>query len=240
MTQELCTPADPGRHGSCRVGLSPRPRALARRSCAAALIAGLAATAGHAQDATWVGGNAGDPNEWVEPLNWNPNTAVPSGTATFTDTGVTTVANDFGVVTIGAIQFTGTPNAQAYTINIDNPFIVTGAGVTNSSTNTQTFNITSGNSLVFQNASTGNSGTGAVTYNNQSGGFIVFENTSTAGNANTSYINNSILQFFDTGSAASASFTNNIQLDFFFSSTAANANRAGPGNLHRAISGVSA
>jgi len=187
----------------------------------AAAIIPLWLTAGSAvaQDATWVGGNGVDPNEWVEPLNWNPN-GVPSGTATFTNTGTTTVANDAGIVTIGALSFTS--NAQAYTFNIDNPFIINGAGVTNSSTNTQTFNVTSGNSLVFQNGSTANNGTGAVTYNNDF--FIFFENTSNAGNANTTFINNEIVQFSDTSSAGSANFTNNVQIDFFDSTTASNAN----------------
>ena len=173
-----------------------------------------------AQDATWVGGNVGDPNEWVEPNNWTGGT-VPTGTATFTNTGVTTVANDAGIVIIGAIDFTGTPNAQAYTINIDNTFIVNGVGVTNNSTNTQTFNITDGNSLIFQNSSTANNGTGAVTYDNAF--FITFENTSNAGNGNTTVTNNEIVQFFDNSSAGSAHITNNIEIDFFDSSTAANA-----------------
>ncbi|HEY5063934.1 MAG TPA: autotransporter domain-containing protein [Xanthobacteraceae bacterium] len=181
---------------------------------------GLGTLAAHAQDATWVGNNGGDPNEWVEPNNWTPAT-VPSGTATFTNTGVTTVANDNGIVIIGAIDFTA--NAQAYTINVDNPFIVNAAGVTNNSTNTQTFNVTSGNTLVFQNSSTANNGAGAVTYNNDNGGFIDFNNTSNAGNANTTITNSSILQFNDSSSAGSAQITNNVQMDFFTSASAGNA-----------------
>jgi len=96
-------------------------------------------------------------NEWVEPNNWTPAT-VPGGTATFTNTGVTTVANDNGIVTIGEVFFTGTPNAQAYTINIDNPMIVNAAGIINNSTNTQTFNVSSGSSLAFQNGSSASGG----------------------------------------------------------------------------------
>ncbi len=200
-----------------------------RRVASAALAAalGVAATGTHAQDAQWVGGNGGDPNEWVEPLNWTPNN-VPGGTATFTNTGVTTVANDNGIVIVGALSFTS--NAQAYTINVDNPIIVNGAGVTNASTNVQSINVTGGNSLVFQNASTGNNGTGAVTYTN-AGGFIFFANTSNAGNAVTSYVNNGILQFTDTSSAGSATFNNTIQIDFFDSTTAANANITNSGTL---------
>jgi autotransporter-associated beta strand protein len=197
----------------------PIPSAI--RSYWALSIALLAAgaTAADAQNATWVGGNAGDANEWVEPNNWGP-TTVPSGIAIFANTGVTTVANDAGIVVIGAINFALT--AQAYTINIDNPFIVNGAGVTNNSTNTQTFNVTGGNTLVFQNGSTANNGTGPVSYSNSS--FITFENSSNAGNANTTITNNDILQFNDSSSAGSAHITNNVETDFFSTSTAGSAN----------------
>ncbi len=137
-----------------------------------------------AVDATWVGGNAGDPNEWVEPNNWTP-ADVPDGIATFTNTGTTTVANDNGVVTIGELFFT-LANAQAYTFNINNPFIVNTAGIINNSTHTQTFKVTSGNSLVFQNGSSASGGTGAVPSPTIGGGFINFQNTSTAGNVRRS------------------------------------------------------
>ena len=113
-------------------------RAIARHSLVVLLATeAFGVVAAHAADATWVGGNGGDPMEWVEDNNWTP-TAVPNGVATFTSTGVTTVANDNGIVIVGEVFFTGTPNAQAYTINIDNPFIVNAAGIINNSTNTQT------------------------------------------------------------------------------------------------------
>src|ERR1700761_5702798 len=95
------------------------------RSWALGLLCGtgIGVVAAHAQNATWVGGSGGDPNEWVEANNWAPAT-VPTAPATFTNPGVTTVANDNGIVTIGAVDFTG--SAQAYTINVDDPFIVNG------------------------------------------------------------------------------------------------------------------
>jgi hypothetical protein len=158
-------------------------QSIGRHSLAILLAStALGVVAAHAVDTTWVGGNGGDPNEWVEPNNWTPAT-VPDGVATFSNTGVTTVANDNGIVVIGEVFFTGTPDAQAYTINIDNPFIVNAAGIVNNSTNTQTFNVTSGNALVFQNGSSASAGTGTVQINNQNGGFIVFQNSSTAGTA---------------------------------------------------------
>jgi hypothetical protein len=103
-------------------------------------------------DATWTGGNAGDPNEWVEPLNWVGG-AVPNGTATFNNASVTTVANDNGGDMIGTILFTAAPNAQAYTVDFNNPAVITALGIVNNSTNLQTFNVASGSSMVFQNAS---------------------------------------------------------------------------------------
>jgi outer membrane autotransporter protein len=212
-------------------------RSVASAALAAAL--GLAAAGAHAQDAQWVGGNAGNPNEWTEPLNWTPNT-VPGGTATFTSTAsTTTVANDNGVVIVGAVQFTAAPNALAYTINITNSFIVNGAGVDNASTNTQTFTIDATNqpALVFQNASTANSGTGTVIYNNgflvpginpgdpptNTGSVINFLNTSNAGSATTTFNNHGIFQFFDTSNGGSATINNDVQVDFFDSTSAGNA-----------------
>lgn len=192
------------------------------RRTAAALLAGTCLTGGaaYAQDATWVGGNGSDPNEWVEPNNWTPAT-VPTGFAAFGASAFATVANDNGIVAIGTIDFTAA--APAYTINVDNPFIVNDTGVVNNSANIQIFNITSGNTLVFQDASSANSGTGPVVYNNNGGGFISFNNTSNAGNANTSYTNNGIIQFNDSSTAGNAAFTNNVETDFFGSATAANA-----------------
>jgi uncharacterized protein with beta-barrel porin domain len=210
-------------------------RSIRRHSLAILLASTAASTAlgvvaAHAVDATWVGGNGGDPNEWVEPNNWTPAT-VPDGVATFTNTGVTTVANDNGIVVIGEVFFTGTPNAQAYTINIDNPFIVNATGIVNNSTNTQTFNVTSGNSLVFQNGSSASAGTGTgtVQINNQNGGFIVFQNASTAGTA--SIQNDSILQFNDSSTAGTAAITTTVETDFFNASSAAGATITNTGIL---------
>jgi uncharacterized protein with beta-barrel porin domain len=153
----------------------------------------------------------------------DPNT-VPSGTATFTNTGSATVDNASDNVTIGAISFSAAPNAQGFTVNIDSAFIINGAGVTNSSTNTQIFNVDPHSNavpLIFQNSATANNGTGAVTYNNFF--FTYFQNTSNAGNANTTIVNNKIVQFNDTSSAGSANITNNVETDFFDSTTAGSA-----------------
>jgi uncharacterized protein with beta-barrel porin domain len=187
-----------------------RLRSATRQSLAVLLATtALGVVSAHAVDGTWTGATG----EWVDGTNWSSNPAVPDGTATFTNTGTATVANDNGVVTIGTIQFASAPNAQAYTFNINNPFVVNASGIINNSINTQTFNVTSGNALVFQNGSSASGGTGPVNINNQNGGFISFQSTSTAGTA--TIVNDSILQFSDTSTAGSAHITNNIEMDFF-------------------------
>src|SRR6185312_4618774 len=122
----------------CGAVVVRRHRRMSLRRTAAALLACtcLATGAAYAQDATWIGGNVGDPSEWIENNNWTPAT-VPTGTATFGATGVTSVANDNGIVAIGTVNFMAT--AQAYTFSINNPFIINGIGVVNHSVNTQTF-----------------------------------------------------------------------------------------------------
>jgi uncharacterized protein with beta-barrel porin domain len=196
---------------------------LARCAGLAAIAAGLclAASAAHAQS-TWIGGTT----DWNTATNWSPNTVPPAtGTAVFSSTGSTFVDNNSGFVSVGAIQFTAVPNAQAYTIQVDNTFVIGGAGVTNSSTNTQTFSIPSAGAatLDFTNSATANNGTGAVVYNNSF--FVEFDKTSNAGNAVTTWNNQSeIMQFFDSSSAGSATINNGAaQVNFFQTSTAGNA-----------------
>ncbi len=133
-------------------------RTVARHSLAVLLAStALGVVAARAQDATWVGNNAGDPNEWIENNNWTPAT-IPTGTATFTNNGAPTTVDANGIVSVNAITFTGAPNnAPAYTITMNDIFIVSGTGVTNNSTNTQTINNTV--SAVFQNSSSASAGT---------------------------------------------------------------------------------
>jgi hypothetical protein len=210
-------------------GSRRRLQSVGRHSLAVLLATtALGIVSAHAADAIWTGGNAGDPNEWVEPLNWVGG-VVPDGTATFNNAGVTTVANDNGGIAIGTIQFTAVPNAQAYTIDFNNPAFITALGIINNSTNLQTFNVSSGSSMVFQNASSASGGTGTVTINNLSGGFLVFQNTSTGGTA--TIVNDSILQFNDTSTAGSAHVTNNLLMDFFDATKAGNATITNTGTL---------
>ena len=196
-----------------------RLRSAARQSLAVLLATtALGVVSAHAVDGTWVSSSG----EWVDATSWSSNPAIPDGTATFSNTGTTTVTNNNGIVTIGTIQFIA--NAQAYAVTLNNPFIINTLGIINNSTHTQTFEVTSGNSLVFQNGSSASGGSAAVSITNDNGGFISFQNTSSAGNIHATIVNNGILQFNDTSMAGSATITNNIETDFFGGSSAASAN----------------
>ena len=174
----------------------------------------LGTISAHAVDGTWVGGG-GVPNEWTEGDNWSSNPVVPNGTATFTNNGAPTTVQASGIVDLSAITFTAAPNnAPAYTITMNDIFIVTGAGVSNNSTNTQTFNVTS--ITLFENSSSASGGTAAVTYNNSAN--MLFVNTSTAGNAIIA--NNSDLEFNDSSNAGTAQIINNATLNFNNTSSA--------------------
>lgn len=196
-----------------------RLRAIVRHSLATLLATtALGVVAAHAVDGTWVGGTS---TEWTDGTNWSPTPIVPDVTATFTDTGLTTVDSN-GLVNIGAVVFTAAPNAQAYTINTNDIFVVNGVGISNNSINAQTFNV--GASMVFLNSSTASGGSNFVTYN--VGSSMSFNNTSTAGTAHitnggdiefnnssiagtATIVNNAVINFNDTSSANASNITNN-------------------------------
>lgn len=195
-----------------------RLRAVVRHALATLLATtALGVVAAHAVDANWTGVSS----DWTDPANWSSNPSVPDGTATFTNSGATSIDNSNGIVAIGTLQFTNT--AQAYAFTLFNPFIINAAGIINNSGNTQNFEVTSGSNLVFQQSSTASGGTGAVTITNDAGGTVNFIQNSTAGTV--SLINNSFVTFEDFSSAGSANITNNLngQIDFFTSASAGTA-----------------
>ncbi|KJC56306.1 autotransporter [Bradyrhizobium sp. LTSPM299] len=174
----------------------------------------LGVVSAHALDGIWTGASS---NEWTDGTNWTSNPNVPDGVATFTNTGPANLDSS-GLVNIGSVVFTATPNAQAYTINTNDIFVVNGVGISNNSTNTQTFNV--GSSMVFTNSSTASGGSAPVTYN-VSGGSMSFTDTSTAGTA--TIVNNGIVQFNNSSTAGSANITNNLAMDFFDNASAGSA-----------------
>src|ERR1700737_2475558 len=128
-------------------------RSVTRHSLAVLLATtALGVVSAHAVDGTWTGASS---SEWTDGTNWTSTPSVPDGMATFNNTGPAAVQSN-GLVTIGSVLFTAAPNAQAYTIDTNDIFLVNGTGVFNNSTNTQTFNVNS--SMVFLNSSSASAG----------------------------------------------------------------------------------
>src|SRR3981081_3793462 len=129
-----------------------RLRSVARQSLAGLLAStALGGVSAHAAiDGTWTGPG----NEWTDGTNWSSNPSPPDGTGTFTNNGAPAAVGVSGLVNIGVVTFTGA--APAYTITIDDFFLVNGAGVTNNSAHAQTFNVNG--SLLFQNGSSASAG----------------------------------------------------------------------------------
>ncbi|WP_247505635.1 autotransporter domain-containing protein [Bradyrhizobium sp. 1] len=199
-----------------REGIEYRMRSVFRHALATLLATtALGVVAADAVDSTWTGATS---TEWTDGTNWSPTPTVPDGTATFTNTGATTVDSN-GLVNVGAVVFTSAPNAQAYTVNTNDIFVVSGAGISNNSTNVQTFNV--GSSMVFTNSSSASGGSNFVTYS-VSGGAMAFTNTSTAGTAHIT--NNGDIEFNDTANAGTATITNNVVMNFNDATSANGAN----------------
>lgn len=195
-----------------RERIGSRLGSLLRHSLATLLATtALGVVTAHAVDGTWTGATS---TEWTDGTNWTSTPDVPDGTATFTNTGPNTVDSN-GLVNIGAVVFTAAPNAQAYTVNTNDIFVVNGAGILNNSTNVQTFNVSS--SMVFTNSSSASAGSNVVTYN-VSGGGMSFTDTSTAGSA--AITNNGIVEFNGGSNAGTAQITNNVVLNFNDTSSA--------------------
>src|SRR4051794_7521585 len=189
MVDRTIPASDAGSKGSTRI---------LRRTVALLLATtALGSTSAHAVDGTWIGGG----DEWTDPTHWSSNPQLPDGTATFTINEPTAVQSN-GIVSIGTVQFTAAPNAQAYTITANDIFLVNGSGFVNNSTNTQTFNTTA--STIFQNSSSASGGSNVMTHVNP--GSISFQDSSTAGTAVIT--NNGALQFSGTSTAAGAQITN--------------------------------
>ncbi|WP_245502431.1 autotransporter domain-containing protein [Bradyrhizobium betae] len=191
-------------------------RSVFRRALATLLATtALGVVAAHAVDSTWTGATS---TEWTDGTNWGPTPTVPDDTATFTNTGPTTVDSN-GLVNVGAVVFLAAPNAQAYTVNVNDVFVLNGTGIANNSTNVQTFNV--GASMVFTNSSSASGGSNFVTYS-VSGGAMSFNDTSTAGSAHIT--NNGDVEFNGSSNAGTATIVNNVVMNFNETSSAFSAN----------------
>ena len=162
-----------------------------------------------AQDATWVGGTAG--NDYGTSANWTP-ASTPTGTATF----ATNTNNSIPIsllATVGAWSFTGT-SAYTFTIGGNSEISFTGAGI---NVGGGSVNIINNWALQFQNSST--AGSASITNNAQT----AFLHSSSAGTANI--INNGTVQFSQSSTAGSATVTTNNAaiVHFLDTSTGGNA-----------------
>jgi autotransporter-associated beta strand protein len=186
------------------------------RSAAALLLAGtcLSAVTAHAQDATWQL-NPGS-NNWNTGTNWSAG-VVPTGTATFDQSNVTSIFFSPGLTTVETLTFN--QNAPAYDFNLCacDEFRITGAGIVNNSASAPVFN--NDGLISFRNASTA----GNAIINNFSGGDVEFRQTASAGNATIN--NDGGVIAFNTFSTAGNATINNIdgQIEFRDRSTAGNA-----------------
>ncbi len=214
-------------------------------------VTAFAPGAVRAQDATWLLTPAS--GNFNTATNWNPATAVPTGTAFFGTSNTTALTFAANTVVGGWTFNAGAPaytfvNNQSLTFN-GAGIVINGGGATITNTLTGFLNFNGNNTaasgtinnngqLNFNITSTA----GNATINNNIGGLVNFNFSSTAGNAkitdnyNMDFNNNSTagsatitngasgdLRFSDTSTAGNATITNNNTIFFFDNATGGNA-----------------
>jgi hypothetical protein len=133
----------------------------------------LSSTAARAGDATWLASPA--TNDFDTATNWNPNTAVPTGTASFATSNTTSLTFSTATTTIGGFTFNTGASNFAFTVGAANTLNFNVAGIAVNGTSTVTIN--NNNGLNFNNGSS--AGGNTVTINNQNtDGILTFNNTS--------------------------------------------------------------
>jgi hypothetical protein len=98
----------------------------------------------HAVDGNWQGPGA----EWTIGTNWSSSPIVPDGTATFGNTGPTSVTIS-STSSINTIAFD--PAAPAYSFTVQSGGIIPTTFTVNSSSSTSSFNVSSGATLAIGN-----------------------------------------------------------------------------------------
>jgi hypothetical protein len=189
----------------------------------------------YAQDATWL---VNPPNNnWDNAANWSPS-LVPTGTAIFGASAITSLMFSEESTSIGTIQFNA--SAPAYTFNIDSAKLnITGAGIVNASSFAPTFALNGGTTAFF-NASSAGSATilnnaGRIEFHdastaenalitNQAGGGAIFSEASTAGNATIRNVSG-FTDFEQSSKAGNSTIfvSDSSNIRFFDSSSAQNA-----------------
>ena len=167
----LCLSTTSPAHAGCKL-VSSALNLVTRIAIPVIILNGVGVA--FAQDATWVGATSGF---FSNPANWNPNTAVPTGTATFNPSTPTSITFSAAPTPIQNMTF----NAPNYTFDlnpISDPVTISGTGINASPANAPTFNVSSP-ALLFTNSSTA----GPATLNAFNTGPIAFLDNSTAGTA---------------------------------------------------------
>jgi autotransporter-associated beta strand protein len=194
----------------------------------AALCAVLAGAA--AQDATWLQ-NPGS-SDWNTGTNWNGG-VVPTGTATFGASNVSTLTFSAATTSLQSIQLTSAAPAYQFKSDSDSSkkVVLTGSGIINQSTQEWTL----GTSLELHNAAT--AGNASIHVLEGSGismgaytGRLKFFDTAAAG---TAHLNSDfrgetrwiLVEFHDSSSAGSATINNGASgaTSFYDTSSAGNA-----------------
>jgi fibronectin-binding autotransporter adhesin len=198
------------RYSATRTG-APAARSAFRRAALLAsvclsAVAILVPNAAHTQDATWTGTTS----DWNTNGNWLP-ASVPIDTATFTNTGVTSLTISSGT-SIGTIQFTSVAPMYSFAVNLA-LFEINGAGIVNNSASAPSF--TNNGAITFVNASS--AGNSSIASN---GGFLLsFTDTSTAGSAIITTNAGALTQFATNSTGGSARFITNAGGTVDFSAT---------------------
>jgi autotransporter-associated beta strand protein len=178
---------------------------LASTALASMALAVAAVQPAMAQDATWLA-NPGS-GDYSTNANWSTG-LVPSGTAFFDTSSITSLSFSPNLTTVGGWTFNAAASAYSFTNPANLSLWFDGAGI---AVNGGSATLTNNGSLLFKNSS---SAGGATITNN----FIVdFNNSSSLGSATVT--NNYFLQIHNTSSAGSANITNNSNLIFDGTST---------------------
>jgi outer membrane autotransporter protein len=162
----------------------------------------VAAQAAPVVNATWSA--TPDTSDWNTATNWSPNTAVPTGTATFANSGQTAITLS-AASSVGTLHFN--VRAPAYSFDVGSfLFTITAGGITNDSSNRPTFTVNLDGAMQFTKTST--AGNSIITINDIDG-LLAFNDVSTAGNATITTNIHGETAFLDSSTAGNATIITN-------------------------------
>ena len=165
----------------------------------------------------------GSPNpgsgDYSTNANWSTG-LVPSGTAFFGTSSITSLSFSPNITTVGGWTFNAGASAYSFTNPANLGLSFNGAGI---AVNGGSATLTNNGYLLFKNSS---SAGGATITNNA---YQYFNNSSTVGSGN--FTNNFIVDFNNSSSLGSATVTNNYFLQIHNTSSAGSANITNGGNL---------